>query len=173
MKKLLIGSAALLLVACGQEATTEPAAEAPPVPVSGIDTSAMDTSVRPGDDFFSYVNGAWVASTEMPADKSRYGVFDKLRDESQEAGKAIIEESANGDFPKGSDEQKVGDLYKSFLDWEGRDARGLEPLQPGLDRIGAVGSFDALAVYVAGAVMRGLDAPFGVGQCPDPQHPQR
>jgi putative endopeptidase len=173
VKKLLIGSAALLLVACGQEATTEPAAEAPPAPVSGIDTSAMDTSVRPGDDFFSYVNGAWVASTEMPADKSRYGVFDKLRDESQEAVKAIIEESANGDFPKGSDEQKVGDLYKSFLDWEGRDARGVEPLQPELDRIKAIGSYDDLAVYFASAVKRGLDAPFGVGQFPDPQNPQR
>ena len=53
----------------------------------------MDTSVRPGDDFFAYANGTWLKNTEMPADKSRYGAFDKLRDESQEAVKAIIEES--------------------------------------------------------------------------------
>ena len=142
-------------------------------PVSGIDLTAMDTTVRPGDDFFAYVNGAWVAETEMPSDKSRYGVFDKLRDESQEAVKAIIEESANGDFPKGSDEQKVGDLYKSFLDWEGRDARGIEPLQPELEKINAISNYDELAVYFAEAAKAGLDAPFGVGQLPDPRDPTK
>ena len=127
----------------------------------------MDTSVRPGDDFFKYVNGKWVERTEMPADRSRYGTFDMLRDESQETVKAIIEESANGDFPKGSDEQKVGDLYKSFLDWEGRDARGIEPLQPELDRIAAIENYDQLAVYFASALKRGLDAPFAAQQLPD------
>jgi putative endopeptidase len=135
--------------------------------VSGIDLDAMDTSVRPGDDFFAYVNGTWVAQTEMPADKSRYGVFDKMRDESQEAVKAIIEESASGDFPKGSDEQKVGDLYKSFLDWDTRNAKGIEPLQPELDRIAAIENYDDLAVYFAGALTRGLDAPFDTGQLTD------
>jgi putative endopeptidase len=133
----------------------------------------MDTSVRPGDDFFRYVNGTWADTTEMPADKSRYGLFDKLRDESQEHVKAIIEESASGDFAKGTDEQKVGDLYNSFLDWDVRDARGIEPLQPELDRIDAISDYDELAVYFAGATKRALDAPFGVGQLPDPKDPQR
>mgnify|MGYP001813115594 FL=1 len=169
------------MAGCGQdkaepaamEATeaTEPVAAA--APISGIDLTAMDTTVRPGDDFFAYVNGTWIAETEMPADKSRYGVFDKLRDESQEAVKAIIEESANGDFPKGSDEQKVGDLYKSFLDWDGRDARGIEPLQPELEKINAISSYDELAVYFAEAAKGGLDAPFGVGQLPDPRDPTK
>ncbi len=173
MKKLLIGAMALLTIgACGQEAA-EPAAEAAAPLRSGIDTTAMDISVKPGDDFFLYVNGAWVAETEMPADKSRYGTFDILRDESQEAVKAIIEESANGDFPKGSDEQKVGDLYRSFLDWDGRDARGIEPLQAELDRIHAIADKNDLAVYFAETVKRALDAPFGVGQLPDPQNPKQ
>ena len=171
MNKLLIGAAALLLAACGQDTTTEPTetpTAAPPAALeSGIDLSAMDTTVRPGDDFFEFVNGQWVERTEMPADRSRYGTFDILRDESQEAVKAIIEESAEGDFPKGSDEQKVGDLYKSFLDWEGRDARGIEPLQPELDRIAAIESYDELAVYFASALKRGLDAPFAAQQLPD------
>jgi putative endopeptidase len=170
----VIGATALFLVAaCGQETTQQPVAEAPKPLVSGIDLAAMDKSVRPGDDFFAYVNGTWIESAEMPADKSRYGVFDVLRDESQEAVKAIIEESASGDFPKGSDEQKVGDLYKSFLDWETRDARGIEPLQPELDRIAAIKDYDDLAVYFAEAVKRALDAPFGVGQLPDPKNPKR
>ena len=173
MKKLLIGAMALLIIgACGQEAA-QPAAEEPKVVSSGIDLSAMDTSVKPGDDFFSYVNGAWVAESEMPADKSRYGIFDKLRDESEDAVKAIIEKSATGDFPKGTDEQKVGDLYKSFLDLDGRDARGAEPLQPELDRIDAIASYDDLAVYFAEAQKRSLDAPFGVAQLPDLMDPQR
>ena len=175
MKKLLIGAAALLLAACGQETTTEPTADtaAPAAPVSGIDLTAMDTSVRPGDDFFAYVNGTWVANTEMPADKSRYGVFDKLRDDAQEAVKAIIEESSTGDFPHGSDEQKVGDLYKSFLDWETRDARGIEPLQAELDRINSIADYDDLAVYFAETLKRGLDAPLGTGQVADFLNPSR
>jgi len=173
VKKMLIGAMALLTIgACGQDAAEPVAEEAKPLS-SGIDTTAMDTSVKPGDDFFSYVNGAWIATAEMPADKSRYGVFDILRDESQESVKAIIEESATGDFPKGSDEQKVGDLYKSFLDWEGRDARGIEPLQPELDRIDAIADKDDLAVYFAETVKRALDAPLGVGQRPDPQNPKQ
>jgi putative endopeptidase len=173
VNKFLIGAAALLLVACGQDTTTttgdagQAAADESKAPVSGIDLAAMDTSVRPGDDFFRYVNGKWLERTEMPADKSRYGTFDILRDESQEAVKAIIEESASGDFPKGSDEQKVGDLYKSFLDWDGRDALGIEPLQPELDRINAIENYDQLAVYFAGALKRGLDAPFVAQQLPD------
>ncbi len=176
VKKLLLGAAAALVIAaCGQDTTNEPTGQgaAPAAPVSGIDLAAMDPGVRPGDDFFAYVNGTWVKQTDMPADKSRYGVFDKLRDESQEAVKAIIEESANGDFPKGTDEQKVGDLYKSFLDWDTRNARGIEPLQPELDRIAAITDYDDLAVYFAGALKRGLDAPFGVGQFPDPKNPER
>jgi putative endopeptidase len=168
---MLLGAAALFLAACGQEATTEPADQSatdqPEALVSGIDLEAMDTSVRPGDDFFAYVNGTWIEETEMPADKSRYGVFDKLRDESQEAVRAIIEESAGGDFPPGSDEQKVGDLYKSFLDWETRNARGIEPLQPELDRIAAIEDYDELAVYFASSLKRGLDAPFAAQQLPD------
>jgi putative endopeptidase len=177
VKNLLIGAAALCLFACGQETNDKPAVPAAstesPAPVSGIDLSAMDTSVRPGDDFFHYVNGTWIEETEMPADKSRYGVFDELRDESQEAVKEIIEGSASGDFPKGSDEQKVGDLYRSFLDWETRDARGIEPLQPELDRINAIADHEDLAVYFAEAIKRALDAPFGVGQLPDPKDPTR
>jgi putative endopeptidase len=172
VKKLLIGATALLIAACGQDTATEPAAVSTALQ-SGIDLEAMDTSVAPGDDFFAYVNGAWVAQTQMPADKSRYGVFDALRDESQEAVKAIIEDSASGDFAKGTDEQKVGDLYRSFLDWDQRDARGVEPLQPELDRINAIADHDDLAVYFAEAIKRSLDAPFGVGQLPDPKDPQR
>lgn len=169
VKKLFLGATALfVIVACGPQEpppVTEAAAEAPLI--SGIDVSGMDTSISPGDDFFAYVNGNWIKNNEMPADKSRYGTFDMLRDQSQDTVKTIIERSASGDFEKGTDEQKVGDLYNSYLDWDTRNARGIEPLQPELDRIQQIADYDDLAVYFAEAMKRNLDAPFGVGQVPD------
>lgn len=171
MKKLLIGAIAVLTIsACGQEAAQPVADEAKPLR-SGIDVTAMDTAVKPGDNFFSYVNGAWIAASEMPADKSRYGVFDVLRDESQDAVKVIVEESANGDFAKGTDEQKVGDMYKSFLDWDTRDALAAEPLKPELERIAAISDYSDLAAYFAATIKRGLDAPVVFGQTEDFQDP--
>lgn len=173
MNKTIIGAAALLFIsACGQSADEQQLAEAPKELRSGIDIAGMDTTVRPGDDFFAYVNGKWAAETDMPADRSRYGTFDILRDESQEKVKSIVEDSANGDFAKGTDEQKVGDLYRSFMDMETRDARGIEPLQPELDRIAAIADYDDLAVYFAETVRRNLDAPFGFGQVADFKNPK-
>ena len=165
----IIGAAALLfLTACGQQA-----AEAPKTLISGIDIAGMDQSVRPGDDFFAYVNGKWAAETQMPADRSRYGTFDILRDDSQEKVKAIVEASASGDFAKGTDEQKVGDLYRSFMDTDTRDAKGMAPLMPELERIRGIKDYDDLAVYFAETGKRNLDAPFGMGQVADFKDPKR
>ncbi len=172
MNKLILSAAALLvLAACGQEPATEVVTEAAAPLRSGIDISYLDSNVKPGDDFFAYVNGKWVEETEMPADKSRYGTFDILRDESQDNVKAIIEMSATGDFAKGSDEQKVGDLYKSYLDMDARDARGVAPLEPELERIAKIASHDDLAVYFAGANRRGYGTPFAIAQFSDMKNP--
>ncbi|MCZ6770710.1 MAG: peptidase M13, partial [Proteobacteria bacterium] len=168
--RMMSAVAFLALTACGQEDASQVVAEAQPL-VSGIDTEAMDKSVRPGDDFFMFMNGAWIEETEIPADKSSYGGFTVLRDESTENVKAIIDESATGDFAKGSDEQKVGDLYKSYMDLDTRNAKGVSPLQPELDRINAISNYDDLAAYFGGAVKRGLDAPFGIAQFSDLKKP--
>ena len=112
----------MALAACGQKEATEAVAELEKPLISGISTEHMDKSIRPGDDFFMFMNGAWIEATEIPADKSNYGGFGILRDESTENVKAIIEESATGDFAKGTDEQKVGDLYKSYMDLDTRNA---------------------------------------------------
>jgi len=171
--KTIIGAAALLVLsACGQQIEEQPASQAPKELRSGVSLANMDTSVRPGDDFFSYVNGTWVASTEIPADKSKYGIFDQLRDEAQEAVKLIIEESASGDFEKGTDEQKVGDLYKSFLDVDGRNAKGIDPLRPELEQIDAIQDYTDLVIYFAASGKRGIDSPVGFGQAPDFKNPK-
>ena len=173
MIKQIFGAAALLILsACNQQAADEPAAAAAQALVSGIDLASMDTNVRPGDDFYAYVNGTWIANAEMPADKSRYGEFAILRDDSQEKVRAIIEVSASGDFEQGTDEQKVGDLYNSFMNIEARDAKGITPLQPELDRIESISDYADLAVYFAETTKRNLDAPFGFGQVADFKNPK-
>ncbi len=172
MNKLILGAAALLMVAACGKANDDTAAALPAAVTSGIDLQYMDTSVKPGDDFFAYVNGTWLRDTEIPADRSSYGGFAVISDEAQENVRAIIEESASGDFVKGTDEQKVGDLYKSYLDWDARNARGIRPLQPELDRIDSISDYGDLAVYFAETVKRGLDAPFSLGQYADFKNPK-
>jgi putative endopeptidase len=163
-------TAAMLLAACSQEPATDASSgEAAPTPQlnSGIDTQYMDKSVKPGDDFFAYMNGRWLAETEIPADKSNYGGFTILADEAQDDVKVIIEKSANGDFAKGTDQQKVGDLYKSYMNMETRNELGVAPLQPYLETIQAVNSYDELAVYFAEASKLGVSLPLDMGQLAD------
>lgn len=129
---------------------------------SGILTEYMDTSVDPGDDFNSYVNGTWMKTTEIPSDKSSYGIFYILHEESEDNVKKIIEGSASGNFEKGSDEQKVGDLYKSYMDLETRNKLGVSPLQNDLDKIEAIKNYDDLASYFAYANKYGISVPFSL-----------
>jgi putative endopeptidase len=174
VKTIIPGAAALLvLAACGQQDATEVAAEAPSALRSGIDMSHIDKSIDPGDDLYGHMNARWIEAFELPADKSNYGTFTMLRDQSQEDVKAIIDMAATGDFAKGADEQKVGDLYKSYLDMDTRNGRGIEPLRPELERIAAISGHGELPAYFAGALRRGYEAPFvmfQVGDMKDPQH---
>jgi predicted metalloendopeptidase len=124
----------------------------PPAPAlsSGIELANMDRSVRPQDDFYKYVNGTWLKNTQIPADKSRYGAFDKLRDDSEARLRAIIEESATkADKQPGSDEQRVGDLYNSFMDEARIDELGLKPIEAELARIDAVKSKGEIPALMA------------------------
>jgi len=171
LNKHLTGAIALLaLAACGQEPASE-VAETAPIPVSGISFENMDTSVRPGDDFFSYVNGKWIEETEIPEDKAAYGGFSLLDDQSQEQVRAIIDASATGDFAHGTDEQKVGDLYKSYMNMDERNARGIDPLAAEFEKINAISNHSELAVYFASAGKLGYTTPFSLGQYADFKDP--
>lgn len=110
----------------------------------GFDLTTMDTSIKPGDNFFRYANGKWLDTYEIPADKSRYGAFTELADQAETDVRAIIEELAAGNPTAGSVEQKVGDFYKSWMDEEKIAALGIEPLQAPLAEIDAVASHDDL-----------------------------
>ena len=111
----------------------------------GIDVAGMDPTVAPGDDFFLYANGTWLKHTEIPADQSGWGTFNILRAKALERTRALLEAAASGGAPAGSEERKVGDLYASFMDETGVEARGLAPLRAQLAAIAALRDRTALA----------------------------
>ena len=165
-------AATLLLAGCGQETTAPEAAPEPAVERhSGLLLDNMDISIRPGDDFNNYVNGGWARTAEIPADRASDGVFLMLHEESQENVKVIIEESAEGDFAHGSDEQKVGDLYASYTDMETRNSLAAGPLQSEFERIDSLGNHSELAVYFAEANKIGVTVPFTLNQYADFKQP--
>ncbi len=130
-------------------------------PRSGIDLDNFDKSVRPQDDFFEFVNGQWLKSTEIPADKSSYGVFVELIDESEKNLQVIIEETAKMPNKKpGSNEQKVGDFYQSYMDSALVKKLGLRPLKEDLARVQTVSSKDDLIKLIAYFQKVGVQRPF-------------
>ncbi len=169
-KTLIALTGALLLVACGgqesaEESTTtvEPVAEAAPaILASGIALDNMDPEVRPQDDLYRHVSGIWLEETEIPSDRSNYGSFSKLADEAEINLRTIIEEAA--DTPareEGSDMQKVGDLYISFMNEEIVEQLGLDPLRPELAKIDALVSHEDVIAYMGYAQKLGVRVPLG------------
>ncbi len=169
-KSLFGGSAALALavsaVALATPALAQSAAAADSKPQLGdwgVDVQGMDLSVKPGDDFYKFVNGQWDAKTEIPADRSSWGGFAVLRDLSDQRTRAIIEESAKQNAPAGTVAQKVGDFYASFMDEAAIEARGMEPVKPMLAKIDGLTSRDDLARALAENVKLGLGSPVEIG----------
>ena len=126
---------------------------------SGILIKNMDTTVNPGDDFNAYVNGKWMKENEIPADKASYGVGYMVHEKAEEAVKEIIMNSAEGDFEEGSAEQKVGDLYASYMNVELRDSLGTSPMQEDIEKINAISNNKDLANYFAYANKNGINVP--------------
>jgi putative endopeptidase len=164
---------ALIMTACsGEESTaTQVAAPADVAKALGFDPAELDDGIKPGDDFFAYVNGKWIAENEIPADRSRYGAFDILRDKSDEDVKAIIEEASATENEEGSDQQRVGDLYLSFQDFETRNAKGISPLDPYLVQIDGLTSKDEVFAFFGVAARLGFNAPVGLFAYADAKNP--
>ncbi|WP_303652567.1 M13 family metallopeptidase [Paludisphaera mucosa] len=146
-------------------AAVSPAARADdPAPLrSGVDPTGFDKSVRPQDDFFRYVNGGWMERTAIPPDKSRWGTFDQLIDESDAAIRAIVEETQKADAPAGSEARKVGDLYRSFLDEARADELGVKPLAADLARVEALTDKKGLIALLGQLQRQGAGGLFGAG----------
>ncbi|MEY8021516.1 M13 family metallopeptidase [Muriicola sp. SD30] len=168
MKKLVYG---ILAVAFLAVASCKSDGKEEKEPTSGVLTQYMDTLVKPGDNFTAYVNGTWVKNTPIPDDKASYGVGYIVHEESEENVKKIIEESSKGDFPAGSAEQKVGDLFKSYTDFDKRNEIGAAPLQPEFDKVDALENYDDLAQYFAYANKMGINVPIALFITQDLKNP--
>ena len=166
-------SLALGLSACTPSQKTETTTSQAAPLLSGIDLSAIDSTVRVQDDLFRHVNGHWLNTTEIPADKSRYGVFNVLYDNTQEHLKALIQEAAaSTDAKQGSNTQKLGDMYNSYMDIEKANALGLSPLQAQLDSIAAIQTTAQLAQKMGELYVLGVGGPFNFYTSPDAKDPE-
>jgi len=176
MKKLLLSTAVLALTAACQPAEapsetaqTETQATAmtgsPEIGSWGFDLEGMDTDVVAGNDFYRYANGTWLDTTQIPSDRSNYGMFTVLAIEAEEQVQDIILELAAQDAANGTIEQKVGDLYGSWMDTSTIDQLGLAPAQPYLDEIAAAETHDDINALFATIHHQ---SPYGVGIIPDP-----
>jgi putative endopeptidase len=137
---------ASLLVAAPFASAQATATDTNPPATHGIRVANLDPGVKPGDDFYLYVNGGWIARTEIPADRAGVGVFTTLADQSSKNVAAIIEQAARSNPPTGSDARKIADLYNAFMDEQHIDALGLKPLAPHLAAIAAIQNQHDLAV---------------------------
>ncbi len=129
-----------------------------PVPAATVDTAGMDRSVKPGDNFFAYANGSWLAHTEIPADRSGYTTAAVVAERTDQRVVELIREAASSKGAAGSESQKIGDYYSSFMDSAAIDAAGLKPLQPTLDSIAGIRDRKDLARFLGSTLRADVDA---------------
>jgi putative endopeptidase len=128
--------------------------------VSGIDRSLFSNEVTAGQNFYIYANQQWLETTEIPADKSNYGIFTMLDDMTREQVRTLIEGAAESNADQGSAAQKVGDLYKSVLNVNVRNKQGIEPIRLMLQMIARIQSKRDFAATLGSLSRSGVEGPF-------------
>jgi putative endopeptidase len=177
-RRAMGASTMALLAGCATGAATStteaPAPARPPAAIGawGVDLSARDLNVKPGDDFFRYANGTWLANTEIPADRTRWGTFDILREKADQDQRVIIDEVAAGGGAAGSNQQKIADYYNTFLNQDAIDARGMEPVQAELAQIAALRTHEE-AVRLIGTPGVAVNSPIALFVGLDDRNPDR
>jgi putative endopeptidase len=160
VKRYLLSTLTLSLMAAFASAADS---AKPVAPISGIDVQYIDPAVRAQDDFFTYLNGQWLKTTEIPADKSSWGTFAKLRDDIQPQLRGLIEAAQKDTHKKaGTDVQKIGDLYASFMDEKKLEALGYKPLTGELNRIRALRDKKAIPAMIAHLSQIGVPVPYAI-----------
>ncbi|MBC7769885.1 MAG: M13 family metallopeptidase [Phycisphaerales bacterium] len=169
-----VSSLALLAGCATGTATSNTAAPRPPADIGawGIDLAARDLTVDPGDDFFRYASGTWMANTQIPADRTRWGTFDILRDKADRDQRVIIEEVALAGGAPGSVQQKIADYYNTYLNQDAIDAAGVAPVQPEIDEINAARDHEA-AVRIAARPGVAVNFPIASYVSLDQRNPDR
>jgi endothelin-converting enzyme/putative endopeptidase len=134
-----------------------------PVLVSGIEKANIDTNVRAQDNFYRHINGGWMNKNDIPNDKTAIGSFYDLRDKADDDVKAIIEElAATQNLKEGTDEQKVADLFHSYMNTEKRNAAGITPIQTIFDSIENIEDKTELAHFFGSHSSLGISSPLAL-----------
>jgi predicted metalloendopeptidase len=141
---------------------TQTSAKTPELGSFGIDLSARNLDVKPGDDFFMYASGTWYDNYVMPSDKTSYGAFAVLAERSEDRVKLIIEDLASrGDLSK--EEKLISDYYNSYMDIETINAKGIDPLKPMLKDIAAINSVKELTSTFGKSWLINSNSPISAG----------
>ena len=167
-KHTLLSAVTLALLANGVHAAEGAAAKNTAIKkgqtlAAGIATEYIDPAVRPQDDFYDYLNGKWMKTVEIPADKSSWGSFAKLRDDTLPQLRGIIEKAAAGNPAKGTDAQRIGDYYASFMDEAKLEQLGITPLNSELAKIAALKDKSELPALLAHLGKIGVNVPYDFG----------
>ena len=163
MKKIILPiiALALMITACDSKKDTLK---------SGIDVTNLDTSTSPKVDFYQYACGGWMANNPLTGEYSRFGSFDKLREDNREQLNGLIEEIASKTDNRNTIEQKIGDLYNMVLNVENLNKNGYVPIQADLDRIAALQNVSELSTLIPELMISGTDAYFTVYVDADPMN---
>ncbi|WP_300602220.1 M13 family metallopeptidase [Niabella sp.] len=159
-KKIVVaGVLAAGTVGCGVN-TSKPAEQATSEPATYLSRANMDTTVKPGDDFFLYVNGTWIRNTAIPGDKTRWGSFDELRDKTNKSVHTLLEDVSKEKATAGTAQFNVAAFYKSGMDTAAIDKAGIAVLQQQLDAIHAISTPQQLLDVVIANGKTGLQTVF-------------
>lgn len=170
-KKIIICSVILIgMTATAQKKATKTVAKKP-----GINLAAMDKSIKPSEDFYNFVNGTWLKNNEIPADKTRWGSFDELRQNTDKDALAILKDATkNPKYKSNTDQGKAINMYKAAMDTVARNKAGIEPLRKDLAKIDAVKNIQDLQKLLMETEATGGGAGFfGVGVSPDDKNSNR
>ena len=153
MKKLMtIAACCLMAASCNQQ----------PEQTSGLHLENLDTTAQPGTDFYQFATGGWQKSNPLPAEYSRFGSFDQLRETNQKRINELVEALASQENPAGSVAQKVGDLYNMAMDSVKRNADGYEPVKADLAEVAAIKNVHDVYALLPKMAMNGAGAYFGI-----------
>ncbi len=150
-------AASLVLIACMGPPSSKAPESGADRSSGGVDLAGMDPSVRPGDDFFRYANGTWLRTTEIPADRSTYGLDARLSEQANLRTRSLLEDASKSAAPAGSDERKIGDYYAAFMDEAAIEAKGLDPLRRQLGAIASIRDRRALAESLGQTIRADVD----------------
>jgi putative endopeptidase len=164
LKYILIALPALIVAGCKQGA--DKSAEVPKRTVF-FDKSGMDTTAKPGDNFFLYASGNWMKKTEIPPSQTGWGSFYTLYEDNEKNLHTILEQAARHDNDKGSAEQKVADLYTSGMDTISIEKLGYSPVKPQLEKIAAIKDYKQLITLMADGYKSGNGYLLGFYVSPD------